>query len=162
MASRFNCFLSSKIWVEINLDLPSFIWLWRIAAWSMGLAIAAYGILLFSGGTILYSRVNRSRRPLWLRPFHYAMGAIMVLLVLLLLAIGIVGTVGYYGSLGHSTHLSAGLLVVLLTLVSAWSATQISPQKSWARSLHLTVNLLLFVGFIFVSLTGWEVVQKYL
>ena len=144
------------------MDLPSFIWLWRIAAWAMVLAIAAYGILFFSGGTILYSRVNHSRRPLWLRPFHYGMGVIMVLLVLLLLAIGVVGTVGYYGSLGHSTHLSAGLLVVLLVIVSSWSATQISPQKPWARSLHLTVNLLLLVGFIFVSVTGWEVVQKYL
>ena len=128
----------------------------------MGLAIAAYGILLLSGATILYSRINHSRRPSWLRPFHYTMGAIIILLVFLLLAIGLIGTIGYYGSLGQSPHLVAGILVVFLVMLSGWSATQISPQKSWARSLHLSVNLLLLGGFIFVSLTGWEVVQKYL
>ena len=144
------------------MDLPSFIWLWKIAAWSMGLAIAAYGILSLSGATILYSRIYRSRRPWWLRPFHYGMGIVMILLVLILLAIGVVGTVGYYGSLGHSTHLGAGLIVVLLVGLSAWSANSISPQKPWARSLHLTINLLLLGGFIFVSVTGWDVVQKYL
>lgn len=86
----------------------------------------------------------------------------MVALVLLLLSIGLIGTLGYYGSLGHSPHLPAGLLVVGLTLLSAWSATQISPQRPWARKLHLGTNLVLFVGFAFVSLTGWSVVQKYL
>lgn len=144
------------------MDLPSFIWLWKIAAWSMGLAIAAYGILFLSGTTILYSRIYRSRRPSWLKTFHYGMGITMILLVLVLLAIGVVGTVGYYGSLGHSSHLLAGILVVALVAVSAWSANEIKPQQPWARSLHLTVNLLLLVGFIYVSFTGWEVVQKYL
>ncbi|MEL6903697.1 MAG: DUF4079 domain-containing protein, partial [Cyanobacteria bacterium J06606_4] len=24
------------------MDLPSFLWLWRIAAWSMGLSLTAY------------------------------------------------------------------------------------------------------------------------
>ena len=144
------------------MDLPSFLWLWKIAAWSMGLAIASYGILFLSGTNILYSRIYRSRRPAWLRPFHYATGVILILLVLLLLAIGLVGTIGYYGSLGHSPHLIAGTVVVGLVLLSGWSAYQISPQKPWARSLHLTLNLLLLGGLIFVSLTGWQVVQKYL
>ncbi|MDJ0552711.1 MAG: DUF4079 domain-containing protein, partial [Microcystis sp. M49637_WE12] len=31
-----------------------------------------------------------------------------------------------------------------------------------ARSLHIGTNLLLFLGFLFVTLTGWDVVQKYL
>lgn len=128
----------------------------------MGLAIAAYGILLLSGATILYSRIYRSRRPSWLRTFHYTMGIVMIFLVLLLLAIGLVGTLGHYGSLGHSSHLIAGILVVILVIISGVSASQISPQNSWARSLHLTVNLILLVGLIFVSITGWDVVQKYL
>ena len=128
----------------------------------MGLTIVGYGILFLSGTTILYSRIYHSRRPSWLRPFHYITGIVTILLVLLLLAIGIVGTLGYYGSLGHSPHLIAGTIVVALVLLSGWSASQISPQKSWARSLHLTCNLFLLGGLIFVSLTGWEVVQKYL
>ena len=144
------------------MDLPSFIWLWKIAAWSMGFTIAAYLILLLSGATILYSRLYRSRRPSWLRSFHYATGIAIVFFVLLLLAIGLVGTIGYYGGLGHSPHLIAGLLVVILVSLSAWSANQINPQNSWARSLHLSVNLLLLGGLIFVSITGWQVVQKYL
>lgn len=86
----------------------------------------------------------------------------MVVLVVLLLAIGLVGTIGHYGNLGHSVHLPAGLVVVALTLLSAWSATQISIEKPWARSLHVGLNVLLFLGFAAVSLTGWSVVQKYL
>ena len=46
----------------------------------------------------------------------------MVALVILLLAIGIVGTLGEYGSLGHSQHLGAGLITVVLVLISAGSA----------------------------------------
>ena len=128
----------------------------------MGLTILGYSLLLLSGATVLYSRIFRSRRPYWLPSFHYTVGVITVFLVLLLLAIGLVGTIGYYGSLGHSPHLIAGIAVVALVLISAWSATQISSQKSWARSLHLSVNLLLLGGLIFVSITGWQVVQKYL
>lgn len=128
----------------------------------MGLAIAAYVILMFSGATILYSRLYRSLRPAWLKPFHYITGGVLIFLVLLLLAIGLVGTIGYYGSLGHSPHLTAGILVVVLVLLSGWSANQINLQKPWARSLHLTVNLLLLGGLISVSLTGWQIVQKYL
>ena len=90
------------------------------------------------------------------------MGGSMVLLVLLLLGIGIVGTLGHFGSLGHSSHLSAGLAVVGLVLLSAGSATQISIEKPWMRFLHVGTNMLLFVGFAWVSLTGWGVVQKYL
>lgn len=145
-----------------DLDLPSFIWLWRIAAVAMVGTIAAYLILAASGGTMLYTRLYSSVRPSWLRPFHYVMGVVIIFLVLLLLAIGVVGTVGYYGNLGHSSHLIAGLLVVVLILISGWSANRISPQNSWARSLHLGVNLLLLAGLIYVSWTGWEVVQKYL
>lgn len=98
----------------------------------------------------------------WLRSLHLMTGGTMVLLVLLLLAIGLIGTVGHYGTLGHSVHLPVGLLVVGLTLLSAWSALQISPERPWARSLHLCTNLVLLVGFVLVSLTGWSVVQKYL
>lgn len=146
----------------ITLDLPSFLWLWKIAAWSMGLALATYGVLFFSGLWILSSRIGKLNRPSWLRNFHFFSGIILCLLVLLLLAIGLIGTLGYYGSLGHSPHFVAGLTVVILVLLSGWSATQIRPQKSWARLVHVAINLTLFAGFIFVSLTGWQVVQKYL
>jgi hypothetical protein len=82
--------------------------------------------------------------------------------VLLLLSIGIVGTLGHFGSLGHSPHLIAGLLVVGLVLLSAGSATQISPKRPWARPLHVTTNAILFFALAYVSWTGWTVVQKYL
>jgi hypothetical protein len=143
-------------------NLPSFLWLWRIAAWSMGLSLFAYGLLALTGSWLLLSRRSGRGRPDWLRPFHFITGGTMVLLVLLLLAIGLVGTLGYYGSLGHSVHLPAGLFVVSLTLLSGWSATQISPQRPWARSLHVGSNLVLLLGLIVVSLSGWTVVQKYL
>ncbi len=128
----------------------------------MGLSLLAYLLLAITGGWLLYGRSNSEPRPAWLRPLHYTIGGTLVALVLLLLAIGLVGTVGHYGSLGHSAHLPIGLAVVGLTLVSAWSSTQISPSRPWARSLHLSINLTLLFGFIAVSLTGWSVVQKYL
>ena len=111
---------------------------------------------------MFYGRVTRVGRPPWLRDAHYIGGIITVFLVLLLLAIGVVGTVGYYGSLGHSSHLWAGLFVVSLISLSAWSTHQIDARNSWARSLHVSTNAILFVGLAYVSWTGWEVVQKYL
>ncbi|NJO42258.1 MAG: DUF4079 domain-containing protein [Cyanobacteria bacterium CRU_2_1] len=144
------------------MHLPSFLWLWRIAAWSMGLSLAAYVVLAVTGAWMFFARQNKQQRPKWLRPFHYVIGGTMVALIVLLLSIGLIGTIGYYGNLGHSAHLPAGLTVVGLTLVSAWSATQISPKRPWARSLHISTNLVLFLGFAIVTLTGWVVVQKYL
>jgi hypothetical protein len=64
----------------------------------------------------------------------------MVGLVLLLFAIGLVSTLGIYGTLGHSQHLIAGLSVVLLVLLSAASATQISPKRPWVRAVHVSIN----------------------
>ncbi len=128
----------------------------------MGGAILAYSLLLFSGSWLFYSRASKIGRPLWLGTVHWWLGVVIVFLVLLLLAIGVVGTVGYYGSLGHSNHLWAGIFVVGLVLLSAWSAMQIEAGASWARSLHISSNLVLFIGLVWVSLTGWEVVQKYL
>jgi hypothetical protein len=144
------------------LDLPSFLWLWRIAAWAMGFTLLAYVIQGVSGVWLLGSRQNRLSRPQWLDILHGLTGGVMVVLVLVLLAIGIVGTLGEYGSLGHSSHLAAGLVVVDLVFLSAWSAVQIKLQRSWARPLHLGSNLILFIALAWVSLTGWEVVQKYL
>ncbi|TAE56254.1 MAG: DUF4079 domain-containing protein [Nostocales cyanobacterium] len=152
------------------MNLPSFLWLWKIAAWSMGFSILAYAILSLSGFWLWQVR-NTGRSPIGVvlprvntivKNFHYIIGLIMVSLVLLLLVIGIVGTLGHFRSLGHSSHLFAGLIVVVLVLISAFSATQISAGKFWARPLHLTLNMILFFGFAWVSLTGWSVVQKYL
>ena len=145
----------------------------------MGLSITAYGLLAVSG-TVLYLLRTGSlgagnqkshekgggaiaiSRPIWLRPLHFTLGGIMVALVLLLLSIGVIGTLGEYGNLGHSVHLPAGIIVVTLTLASAWSATRISPQRPWARKLHLSLNGVLFLAFVTVTATGWNVVQKYL
>jgi Protein of unknown function (DUF4079) len=152
------------------MHLPSFLWLWKIAAWSMGLSLLAYLFLAITG--IWMFRVRTTREPPlgiflpWnrgqMRSLHYIIGMTMVSLVLLLLVVGIVGTLGHFGSLGHSSHLIAGLIVVALVLGSAFSATQISARKPWARPLHIGLNILLFTGFTWVSLTGWSVVQKYL
>ena len=128
----------------------------------MGLSLLAYLLLTLTGVWMFQARRTRSPRPNWLRSLHYVIGGGMVSLVLLLLGIGIIGTVGHFGSLGHSSHLTAGLAVVGLVLLSAGSATLISPQRTWARSLHIGTNIILFVGFLWVSLTGWSVVQKYL
>lgn len=128
----------------------------------MGLSLTAYVLLALSGGWIFFARHKSQPRPKWLRPVHYVIGGTLVALVLLLLSIGLIGTIGYYGNLGHSAHLPAGLTVVGLTLLSAWSATQISPKRPWARSLHLSINATLFIGFAVVTWTGWSVVQKYL
>jgi phosphatidylglycerophosphate synthase len=144
------------------VNLPSFLWLWKIAAWSMGFAIAAYLLLAVSGGWMFSARQAEQPRPSWLRPAHIATGITMVALVLLLLAIGLVGTWGHFGSLGHSAHLPVGLAVVDLVFLSAWSAVQIRQGRSWARGLHIGTNLVLLIAFAAVSLTGWTVVQKYL
>lgn len=124
----------------------------------MGFTIVTYLIQAITGIAMFSAR----QRFGGLRSAHFVTGIALVLLVLLLLAIGIVGTIGHYGSLGHSTHLPAGVAVVELVFVSAWSAVQISPDRPWARPLHIAINALLCVALAFVSLTGWEVVQKYL
>jgi Protein of unknown function (DUF4079) len=152
------------------MNLPSFIWLWKIAAWSMGLSALAYFFLAVSGTWMFWKRTKQNTlfshlitdKTGGMRLFHYVMGTCMVALVLLLLAIGIVGTLGHFGTLGHSSHLVAGLVVVFLVLISAFSATQIGANRNWARPLHIGTNIILFVGFVWVSLTGWDVVQKYL
>jgi hypothetical protein len=144
------------------VNLPSFIWLWKIAAWSMGLSLLAYFLLTVTGISLFSKRYAGRSWPSWLRPLHYIIGWVMVSLVLLLLAIGLVGTLGHYGSLGHSGHLIAGLSAVVLVLLSAGVSTLISPRRPWARAVHVGINIALFVGFAWVSLTGWQVVQKYL
>lgn len=144
------------------MDLPSFLWLWKIAAWSMGFSLTAYFLLAISGSWMFERRHRQRPRPSWLRPFHYLTGSILLGLVLLLLSIGIVGTLGYYGSLGHSPHLIAGLSTVALVSLSAFSGSQIGPKRPWARPLHLGTNVLLLLAFLSVTFTGWTVVQKYL
>lgn len=163
MGDRIYC-----LWDKINyMDLPSFIWLWKIAAWSMGLSILAYLLLAVTGFWMFATRQS-GQAPFFfgssftVRSSHYIMGISMVTLVLLLLAIGIIGTIGHYGSLGHSSHLWAGLIAVGLVLISATSAILISSTRPWARVIHITVNIILFFGFVWVSFTGWDVVQKYL
>ncbi len=128
----------------------------------MGLSLLAYLLLAVTGTWMFGARQTRRQRPSWLRSLHYIIGGSLVVLVLLLLAVGLVGTLGYYGTLGHSPHLVAGLTVVGLVLLSAGSATQISAKRPWVRSLHIWTNITLFVGLLWVSLTGWNVVQKYL
>lgn len=128
----------------------------------MGFAILAYLLLAVSGIWLAGSRQQWAERPSWLRWTHIGLGSSLVVLVVLLLAIGVVGTIGHYGSLGHSSHLAAGIDATLLTAASAWSATQISPLRPWARPLHWLSGLMLLIGFVRVSLTGWDVVQKYL
>ena len=125
----------------------------------MGLAIAAYLLQAITGLSFLIFRPQV--HPGWLRPLHFVTGGIIALLILILLAIGVVGTVGHYGSLGHSSHLFAGLTVVELVLLSAWSAAQIR-TRAWARPVHLMTNFVLCIALAWVSITGWEVVQKYL
>jgi hypothetical protein len=138
------------------LDLPSFIWLWKIAAWSMGLTIAAYLLDVITGIGLL-----APHRPTWIRSLHEWIGLLMIGLILVLLGIGLVGTIGHYGSLGHSSHLWAGITVVELSFLSAWSGVQI-PHQVWARPVHWGVNVVLAIALIWVSITGWDVVQKYL
>ena len=128
----------------------------------MGFSLFMYLLLALTGSWMLYSRKTGKPRPNWLRSLHYIFGGSLVLLVLLLLTVGIVGTLGHFGSLGHSLHLPAGLTVVALVLFSAFSATQIRPDRPWMRRAHISANLALLVGFSWVSLTGWTVVQKYL
>jgi hypothetical protein len=152
------------------MHLPSFLWLWKIAAWSMGLSLLAYLLLAVTGFWMLRARTGQdapsipllTRGNQGMRSLHYIIGISMVSLVLLLLAIGVIGTLGHFGTLGQSSHLVAGLLVVGLVLLSAVSATQISARRPWARPLHIGVNMMLCVGFAWVSWTGWCVVQKYL
>ncbi|NJL81296.1 MAG: DUF4079 domain-containing protein [Richelia sp. RM2_1_2] len=152
------------------MDLPSFIWLWKIAAWSMGLSLLAYSLLAVTGIWMFRTRTSANRRfgtlfpedYTGLRIFHYVIGITMVILVILLLCIGIIGTLGEYGSLGHSQHLSAGLITVLLVLVSAGSAILIRTGWVGARCIHVSINIALFFVFAWVSLSGWTVVQRYL
>ena len=90
------------------------------------------------------------------------MGWCLVSLVLLLLLIGIVGTLGHFGSLGQSSHLFAGLTVVILVLISAGTAIFIRTGYDWARRIHVATNIVMFFALAWVSFTGWNVVQKYL
>ena len=139
-----------------------FLWLWRIAAWSMGFSLLTYGCLVVSGSYLRWCRCQGFLYPSWLRPLHIGMGSVLTGLVLVLFAIGIIGTLGHYGNLAHSFHFLAGLTVVALVFASLISAIRINHGHLHARTLHLTINLILGLGFASVSLTGWQVVQKYL
>ncbi|MEM8639017.1 MAG: DUF4079 family protein [Cyanobacteria bacterium P01_G01_bin.54] len=143
------------------MDLPSFLWLWRIAAWSMGLTFSAYGLLALSGWLVRSRRLQAAPRPAWLRPLHLLLGLSILVLVLLLLSIGIIGTLGEYGSLGHSWHLAAGLFVTSLVLASAISGWR-GTRTVAGRNRHLQINGLLLLALLGVLGTGWTVVQKYL
>lgn len=128
----------------------------------MGLSLLAYLLLGITGIAVFSGRQSHRLRPRWLPRLHAIIGWVMVSLVLLLLAIGIVGTLGHFGSLGHSGHLIAGLSVVVLVLLSAGSTLLISPERTWVRAVHVGTNIALLIGFLWVSFTGWQVVQKYL
>lgn len=128
----------------------------------MGLSLSAYCCLLASGLWLLSGRQQKSPRRPWWRSLHIALGICLVGLVTLLLSIGIIGTLGEYGTLGHSVHLPAGLLVVALVALSAWSSTRIHPSRPWARPLHWGTNACLGVAFAGVTWSGWQVVQQYL
>ena len=143
-------------------DLAALLWLWKIAAWAMGLACLAYLALGVTGLGFLRSRWLRRPRPQWLRPLHYFLGIGLVTSVLILFGIGLAGTWYHYGNWGHSWHLPAGLGVVGLVLLSAGSAVAIAPQRPWARPLHVSANVSLLLGLGAVAWTGWQVVQQYL
>jgi hypothetical protein len=143
------------------MDLPSFLWLWKIAAWSMGLSLLTYSILAITGLGMAHTRKAQLPRTTW-RTLHITLGLTLVILVLGLLAIGIVGTLGQYGSLGHSNHGIFGGIVVGITLLSAGAALQIQRGYAWAKPLHIALNVLLGAAFLGVLWTGWIVVQQYL
>jgi hypothetical protein len=149
------------------VDLPSFLWLWRIAAWAMGFTLFAYLIQAITGYTIAQSRRGNLPRLsatviTGISGVHRSSGVVLLLLVLLLLVIGLVGTLGHYGDLGHSVHLPLGLLVVGLVLASAATAAQILQDHPTARQTHVLINGGLFLALALVSWSGWTVVQKYL
>lgn len=141
------------------MNLPSFLWLWKIAAWSMGAVLLLAAALLLTG-----LQIFRQRRTniFWIeegtgiRTLHKTLGILLLGFVVELLLIGIVGTLGHFGSLGHSLHLWVGLAVVGLSLGSAWQGWQGSHR--W----HLLLNGFLLAALVWVTWTGWEVVQKYL
>ena len=85
------------------MNLPSFLWLWRIAAWSMGLSLFTYFLLAISGGVMFYGRSQERPRPAILRPLHIVLGSLLVIFVLLLLGIGIVGNIRSLWELGTFT-----------------------------------------------------------
>ena len=160
-----NGFLSLYPFVSViqTMHLPSFLWLWRIAAWSMGWTVSLYLGLLVIGLLLRRQRLDRNGRPMrWLRRLHVAAGVAMVVLVLVLLTIGIVGTLGHFGSLGHSWHLPVGLTVVGLAIASALSGRRIHPKRPLSRPIHLGINSALAVALLLVVASGWSVVQKYL
>lgn len=128
----------------------------------MGLTVTGYFLLALTGGSLALTRVTERGRSAWLRPLHLLLGSTVVLLILLLLTIGVIGTLGEYGFLGHSAHLPLGLVVVITVLMSAWSASQIGPNRPWARKLHVALNGFLGLALIGAGLSGWQVVQKYL
>jgi Protein of unknown function (DUF4079) len=143
------------------MNLPSFLWLWKIAAWSMGLSLLTYCCLVITGVGMARARSVEAFRGSW-RSVHIALGILLVVLVVGLLGIGIVGTLGHYGNLGHSIHALMGVVVVGITLASAGVALQIQGGKAWARPVHVGLNVLLGAAFLGVLGTGWVVVQKYL
>lgn len=143
-------------------DLAALLWLWKIAAWAMGLACLAYLALGITGTSFLSHRWQRRPRPHWLRPLHYGLGIVLVTATFVLFGIGLAGTWYRHGAWGHSWHLPAGLGVVALVSLSAASALAIAPQRPWARPLHVGTNASLLLGLVAVAWTGWQVVQQYL
>lgn len=143
----------------------------------MGGVVVLYGLLMvtgshlfrlrrrsgFQGSGVQGSGVQDLEHRGWGRSrwVHILLGILLVGLVLELLAIGIVGTLGHFGSLGQSVHLWAGLGVTGLSLLTAWHGWQGSRWPS-SRGIHVVLNGVLGLMLLWVSWTGWQVVQKYL
>jgi Protein of unknown function (DUF4079) len=137
------------------------LWLWKTAAWSMGLSTLTITLLGISGYRLWQSRHRGKPAKSWLYKTHPALGKVLVFLTLLLWSVGFYGTVQDHGHLRFSAHFWAGSTMVLLVCTSAWAAFQI-PRRSWARSLHLGLNSLMVCLLFWVLATGWVVVQPHL
>jgi Protein of unknown function (DUF4079) len=137
------------------------LWLWKIAAWSMGLSMLTITLLGVSGYRLWQSRNRGKPAKAWLYQAHPVLGKILVFLTLLLWSVGFYGTVQDHGHLRFSAHFWAGSVMVILVCTSAWTAFQI-PRYSWARPLHLGLNGLIVCLLFWVLATGWVVVQPHL
>ena len=127
------------------MDLPSFTWLWRIAAWSMGISITLYFSLAIVG---IFYRMQRLRRKLyywrWLRYLHYGLGVLFVFFVYC----GDFGSLWQFGSLlalarrfgGSDSHFSICM-----------------DSKSYSPPTSLGQNLAFGIEYCFVCWLGFSI-----
>ncbi|MEM1255982.1 MAG: DUF4079 domain-containing protein [Cyanobacteria bacterium P01_H01_bin.21] len=93
---------------------------------------------------------------------HYQSGAIILAVMVVGAFGGIVSTFLSEGEIPAIAHLFVGLSMTALVAVSAALVPLMQKGRTWARQIHIAINVSLLVFFTWQAITGLHIVQELL